>query len=84
MASITELDQSGAYRILDVRGSAEFEAGHLPGAVNIAHTRLLVRAGELTKDGRWLVHCRSGARAAVACAVLQRLGYHVTHVEGDL
>ena len=40
MAKMRELDQPGAYRILDVRGSAEFEAGHLPGAVNIAHTRL--------------------------------------------
>lgn len=75
MARVRELDQPGAYRILDVRGSAEFEAGHLPGAVNIAHTRLLPRAEEMTKDGRWLVYCQSGARAAVACAVLQRLGY---------
>ena len=44
---------------------------------------LLAGVEELPKDGMWLVHCRSGARAAVACALLQRLGYQVTHVEGD-
>ncbi len=77
-----ELDSQGGYRILDVRRKAEFEAGHVRGALNIAHTRLPARAREMKRDARWLVHCRTGARAAAACAVLQRLGYQVTHVEG--
>ena len=83
MERMLELDQQAPYRILDVRGKAEFEAGHVPGALNIAHTRLLDRAEEMTKDRRWLVHCRSGSRAAAACAVLQGLGYQVTHVDGE-
>ena len=53
MERMLELDQQVLYRILDVRGEAEFEAGHVPGALNIAHTRLLARAEEMTKDGRW-------------------------------
>ena len=59
MERMLELDQQVLYRILDVRGEAEFEAGHVPGALNIAHTRLLARAEEMTKDGRW--RCTAGA-----------------------
>jgi hydroxyacylglutathione hydrolase len=67
--------------VLDVRGKAEHDAGHVPNAINIAHTRLLPRLGELPKKKKTLlVHCAVGARAAVAAAFLQREGFTVVHV----
>lgn len=76
-----ELDTS-RYTILDVRGAAEFGTGHVPGAVNIAHTRLAARIDEVPKNKPVLAYCRSGNRAAAAVALLSRHGYDVTLVDG--
>ena len=66
--------------VLDVRGAAEFATGHVPGATNIAHTRLPVRRDELPEGKALAVYCRSGARAAAATAWLEKEGYAVTLV----
>lgn len=74
---------AGRREVLDVRTRAEFEAGHLPGAVNIPYTRLKVRLEELPAEPRPLyIHCGSGKRAALASAFLQSLGHSVIHVNG--
>ena len=52
--------------VLDVRRATEFKEGHIEGATNIAHTRLLSRLAEVPKDRHILVHCRSGARSVAA------------------
>ena len=65
---------SGDAVVLDVRGAVEFEAGHVPGAVHIPHTRVGVNPDKLPRDRPVLVYCNSGARAAHAVAMLARLG----------
>jgi hydroxyacylglutathione hydrolase len=67
--------------VLDVRSPAEYLADHIPGAVNIPHTRLLPRLAELPRDRPLVVHCASGARAAVAVAALERHGFDVRYVD---
>ena len=67
-------------KVLDVRKQTEFEDGHLPDAVNIAHTRLLARKDELDRSQPYVVHCAKGARAAVASAFLEREGFSVKHI----
>ncbi len=67
--------------VLDVRGAAEYAAGNIPGALNIAHTRLLARLDEVPEAGRLLVHCRSGARASAALSMLARAGREVSLVD---
>jgi hydroxyacylglutathione hydrolase len=86
--SIEETDWSpvvDAYKteencVLDVRKKSEFDPIHIPGAVNIAHTRLWARHGEVPAGKKLWVHCRSGARAAVAAALLKRNGHDVVYV----
>lgn len=68
--------------VLDVRRAAEFKEGHIPGAANIAHTRLLARLADVPRDRHVLVHCRSGARSARACSLLQKHGYECTNLAG--
>jgi len=63
--------------VLDVRRAAEFRAGHLRGAQNIAHTRLRVRLDEVPADRPVAVHCASGVRAVGAASVLERAGRQV-------
>ncbi|MEM9292572.1 MAG: rhodanese-like domain-containing protein [Acidobacteriota bacterium] len=66
--------------VLDVRSAAEFSEGHLPGALNIAHTRLAAHGDELPPGPLW-VHCRSGARATAAASWLAQRGREVTLVD---
>jgi len=63
--------------LLDVRKATEFAPGHIEGARNLAHTRLLPRLAEIP-SGPLLVSCQSGMRAAGACAFLSRNGRNVT------
>ncbi|MDA0329349.1 MAG: rhodanese-like domain-containing protein [Gemmatimonadetes bacterium] len=80
-----DLDASidpATYTILDVRGAAEYAGGHLPGAINIAHTRLGRRIDEVPTDKPVLAYCRSGARASSAVSLLRNAGLDVTFVDG--
>jgi hydroxyacylglutathione hydrolase len=76
-----ELMEEGPYRALDVRKATEYDEGHVKGAVNIAHTRLLERENELDKEKTWLVYCRTGARASVASALLKRDGFNIKYID---
>jgi hydroxyacylglutathione hydrolase len=71
------LTGSAPPQVLDVRREAEFKAGHVRGARNIAHTRLRVRLNEVPREGAVVVHCQSGVRAVGACSLLERAGHDV-------
>jgi hydroxyacylglutathione hydrolase len=92
MASTDEIDISDielARRqpksvVLDVRRLSEHLEGGVEGSLHIPHTRLAERLGELPTQQRLLVHCRTGARSAVASAFLERHGFDVVYVNGTL
>ena len=67
-------------RVLDVRGASEFNTGHWPGALNLAHTRLRVLRDQIPQT-RLAVHCQTGTRAAVASAFLESLGADLVYVD---
>jgi rhodanese-related sulfurtransferase len=68
--------------LLDVRESAEFEAGSLPGAVNIPLATLRSRLSELPKDRKIVVFCRSGQRSYNAERILKANGFDVANLSG--
>jgi hydroxyacylglutathione hydrolase len=74
---------AGRAHMLDVRGQAEFEAGHVPDAVHVPHTRIGASADTLPRDKPLVVYCRSGARAAAAVAMLERLGFTAIDVNDN-
>lgn len=80
MAELEARRTAGGVTILDARGKVDFDLSHIPDAINVAHTRLLVRMNEVPRDQPVLVHCASGTRSAHAAALLQRNGYDVTNV----
>ncbi len=43
--------------VVDVRGKAEYDAGHLPGAVSIPGADFAARAAELSKDRLLIFYC---------------------------
>ena len=63
--------------VLDVRTPKEFEAGHIPGAVNIDvnSPEFDKKVAELDKDKTYLVHCASGVRSVRACERMNRLDF---------
>jgi hydroxyacylglutathione hydrolase len=68
--------------VLDVRGQQEYEAGHIPGARHIPLGALADRVHELPPLAI-VVHCATGARAAIAASLLRRAGMaDVTNLAG--
>jgi rhodanese-related sulfurtransferase len=71
--------------VLDVRTPAEYQAGHMAGAVNIdvnaPDFEQKVRA--LDPEKTYLVHCAAGVRSAKACQKLGKLNFgHLYNLEG--
>lgn len=69
--------------VLDVRKATEYVEGHIPNAVNIAHTRLADHLDELPRDKTLLVHCAGGTRASYASGLLDKNGFDVQWVDDD-
>lgn len=69
--------------ILDVRTAEEFEEGHVPGARNISHEDVGQFVSELKQYKKIFLHCRSGKRAQVATAVLEKAGINTIHCVAD-
>ena len=63
--------------ILDVRTPGEFNAGHIPGALNLDVNApdFKEKAAALDKNKVFLVHCASGVRSVRACEKLSRLDF---------
>jgi rhodanese-related sulfurtransferase len=72
--------------VLDVRSTAEFDEGHIPGAINIPYDAVGERIAELGPAGERdiVVYCRSGRRSAIALETLKGAGFsRLFHLEGD-
>jgi hydroxyacylglutathione hydrolase len=73
----------GEVNVLDVRGHAEWEEGHLPGVPNVPVGYLAERLAEIPTDRPLVVQCQGGARSAIAASVLRALGVlDVTNLVG--
>jgi rhodanese-related sulfurtransferase len=82
-----ELRAGTAPPILDVRSRGEYEAGHVPGAVNIPFYSVWARSDELPRrEGEVLVvYCEHGPRAGLARAGLWMAGAgEVRFLEGHM
>lgn len=81
MAAMEAERIAGRANVLDVRGLTEFEAGHVPGAIHVPHTRIATQIDSVPTGKPLLVHCSTGARAAAAVAMLARLGVDAIEVD---
>jgi len=62
------------WKLLDVRRTDEYQAVRIEPSLNIPLDTLAGQAERLKGDGKWIVSCRSGARAAQAAELLLSLG----------
>lgn len=77
--------RAGDVAVVDVRGQSEWEAGHLPGVLNIPVGYLTERLAEIPRDRPVVVHCQSGSRSAIAASVLRANGVrNVSNLSGGI
>jgi rhodanese-related sulfurtransferase len=69
-----EAIDNGAF-LVDVREEKEYQAGHIPGAINIPIRTLAQKLDQIPADKPVFVYCKSGYRAALSTAALQMLGF---------
>jgi rhodanese-related sulfurtransferase len=77
---LKELVKQGA-TIVDVRSPAEFQSGHIKGAINIPLQTLDKGLSKIKKDKPVITCCASGMRSASAKSILKSKGFD-THNGG--
>ena len=80
-AELAELLAVGA-RLIDVRETDEYVAGHVPGAVHVALGTVPQHVDAFRGDGPAYVICRSGARSMRACEYLAQEGVVAVNIAG--
>ena len=65
---------NGNWKILDVRRPDEYKAVRAMPSINIPLDSIASQVAQLAGDTKWIVSCRSGARATTAAGILQSSG----------
>jgi rhodanese-related sulfurtransferase len=68
--------------LVDVRTPQEFEAGSIPGAVNIPVDELRSRVQELPPDREIATYCQVGQRGYLATRILRQSGFLASNIGG--
>ncbi len=68
-------------KIIDVRTSGEFHAGHLPDAmlIDFYAKNFVERIKALDKDTTYLLYCRTGNRSGQTLKLMRNLGFKATY-----
>jgi len=75
--------QAAGHLVLDVRTTAEWRSGHLPGATHAPMAWLVDAVRKVDRDTRLVVYSQTGARSRVAGTALRRVGFtHVANLAG--
>lgn len=77
-------DQRGAWTIIDVREPAEYQAGHIPGAVLMPLAQLRECWEEIPRDKPVALYCTLGQRAYYATRILRAKGLRPRNIAGGL
>lgn len=73
-----ELAAAGV-RVIDVRTSSEFEAGHIAGSENVPINEFASVAGAWDRGEPLLIYCATGARSASAVQWLSEQGFETVY-----
>lgn len=77
----TQEYREAGYQLIDVRTPSEFNAGAIPGAINIPVDEIRQRVAEIKKEPI-LVNCQVGQRGHTATMLLKELGFDATNLDG--
>ena len=75
IGEVKELIINNNVQLIDLRGAAEYNTGHIAKAENIFAGTLPENLDKISKDKKVIIHCQSGDRAAIAYSILVKNGY---------
>ena len=75
MVSISDVKANTTAQVIDLRGAAEYNSGHIAGATNVFIGTLLQNLAKVPKDKPVIIHCQGGDRAAIGYSLLVKEGY---------
>ncbi len=75
LAEAKSLATNPTVQVVDLRGVAEFNAGHIQGAENIFVGTLPSQLDKVSKDKKVMIHCQGGDRASIAYSILAKNGF---------
>ena len=85
MVTIDTVKANKDAEIIDIRGVAEFNSGHIAGAKNVFVGTLLQNLDKVPKDKPVIIHCQGGDRAAIGYSLLVKNGYtNVSNYSGGI
>lgn len=70
-----QLINNNNVQVIDLRGAAEYNAGHIAKAENIFVGTLTANLDKISKDKKVIIHCQSGDRAAIGYSILVKNGF---------
>ncbi|MFN3381413.1 MAG: rhodanese-like domain-containing protein, partial [Runella zeae] len=62
-------------QIVDLRGVAEYNSGHIEGADNVFVGTLTANLDKISRDKQLVIHCQGGDRAAIGYSLLRKNGF---------
>lgn len=68
--------------LLDVREPFEYEAGHIPGAINIPLNQIRDRLEEIPQDKEVIANCQIGLRSYIGVRILMQNGFDAKNLSG--
>ena len=75
MADLKAVNDHGTDDVIDLRGAAEYNSGHIPGAKHVFVGTLLQNLDEVPRNKPVIIHCQGGDRSAIAYSLLVKNGY---------
>ena len=66
---------NGDTQIIDLRGDAEYKAGHIKGAKHVFVGTILENTDKINKNKDVVIHCQGGDRASIAYSLLAKAGF---------
>lgn len=71
--------------LIDVRTKPEYDAGHIPGAINIDYLSydFWYRMEQLDPERTYFIYCRTSRRSVRTCTLMRNGGFkHIYHLDG--
>lgn len=75
LAEFKSLYENNGIQVVDLRGAAEYDNGHIKRADNVFVGTLLNNLDKIKKDKKVVIHCQGGDRATIAYSLLAQNGY---------
>lgn len=82
---LTETVKRKGVQAWDIRTAKEYAEGHIDGIANLPLFEIKEKASKLDKNQSIIIHCQSGARAAIGYSLFESLGFtDITVYDGGI